>query len=172
MFLCLLDLGFTPNQLKIVCLLDLHFRSRFLCAFYMFGSVRFQFGKQNFDWLVRFGQNSKTLVWSVTTKSMYKSGWNAASLTKLIATHCKRQYQMSRATFKVFSICIKSFYSEDRLYLVRNMHGTFVTSMIKNAMPKRVEQATSREILWWKQGYPVSINSFPCNREKPVTIVG
>ena len=38
-----------------VCLLDLWFRSRFLCAFYMFGSVRFRFGKQNFDWLVRFG---------------------------------------------------------------------------------------------------------------------
>ena len=30
-------------------------RSRFLCAFYMFGSVRFWFGKHNFDWLVRFG---------------------------------------------------------------------------------------------------------------------
>ena len=38
-----------------VCLLDLQFRSRFLCAFYMFGSVRFRFGKQNFDWLVLFG---------------------------------------------------------------------------------------------------------------------
>ena len=30
-------------------------RSRFLCSFYMFGSVRFRFGKQNFDWLVLFG---------------------------------------------------------------------------------------------------------------------
>jgi len=37
-----------------VCLLDLRFRSRFLCGFYMFGSVRFRFGKQNFNWLVLF----------------------------------------------------------------------------------------------------------------------
>ena len=36
-------------------MLDLQFRSRFLCAFYMFGSVRFRFGKQNFNWLVLFG---------------------------------------------------------------------------------------------------------------------
>ena len=36
-------------------MLDLWFRSWFLCAFYMFGSVRFRFGKQNFNWLVLFG---------------------------------------------------------------------------------------------------------------------
>ena len=36
-------------------MLDLQFKPRFLCAFYMFGSVRFRFGKQNFGWLVLFG---------------------------------------------------------------------------------------------------------------------
>ena len=43
------------NLRLFVCLLDIQFMSRFLCAFYMFGSVRFRFGKQNFDWLVLFG---------------------------------------------------------------------------------------------------------------------
>ena len=62
----MLDLSFTPNSLKIVCLLDLQFRSRFLCAFYMFGSVPFWFCKQNFDWMIRFGQNDKTLLRLVT----------------------------------------------------------------------------------------------------------
>ena len=52
-----------------ICLLDLQLRSRFLCTFYMFGSVRFWFGKQNFDWLVLFGSGSKTLLRSVTTLS-------------------------------------------------------------------------------------------------------
>ena len=43
-------------KLKLfVCLVDLKFRSRFLCAFYMFSSVPFPFRKQNFDWLVLFG---------------------------------------------------------------------------------------------------------------------
>ena len=55
LFVCLLDLGFTPNNLFVRLL----FRSRFLCAFYMFGSVRFQFGKQNFDWLVLFCSGRK-----------------------------------------------------------------------------------------------------------------
>jgi hypothetical protein len=36
-------------------LLSLRFRSRFFCDFYIFGSVRFRFGKQNFNWLVLFG---------------------------------------------------------------------------------------------------------------------
>ena len=59
----------SPNKsLKLfVCLLDLQFRSRFLCTCYMFGSVWFRFGKQNLDVLVRFRQNGKTLLWSVTT---------------------------------------------------------------------------------------------------------
>ena len=51
-------------------MLDLQFRSRFLCAFYIFGSVRF---RETEVWLtcsVQFGQNGKTLLWSVTTSSM------------------------------------------------------------------------------------------------------
>ena len=47
-------------------MLDLQFGSRFLCAFYMFGSVPFWFCKQNFDWMIRFGQNDKTLLRLVT----------------------------------------------------------------------------------------------------------
>ena len=62
----MLDLSFTPNSFKIVSLLDLQFRSRFLCTFYMFDSVPFWFGKQNYDWMARFGQNSTTLLRLVT----------------------------------------------------------------------------------------------------------
>ena len=55
LFVCLLDLGFTPNNFKLfVGLLDLQFRSRFLCTFCMLGSVRFWFEKQNLDWFVLF----------------------------------------------------------------------------------------------------------------------
>ena len=43
------------NSKLFVCLLDLWFRTRFLCTFYMFGSVRFRFGKRNFNLLVLFG---------------------------------------------------------------------------------------------------------------------
>ena len=55
-------------QLKIICLFVRSsvqvFRSSFLC----FLHVLFGFGKQNFDWLdLWFGQNGKTLLWSVTT---------------------------------------------------------------------------------------------------------
>ena len=63
----------------LVWLLDLQFRSRFLCAFYMFDSVRFRFGKQNFDWLVRFGLGrmvkhcfGRSLIWRVEIKKYIK----------------------------------------------------------------------------------------------------
>ena len=49
------------NEKLFVCLLDL--QSRFLCTFYMFGSVRFRFGKQNFDWLVLFGSGRTVKYW-------------------------------------------------------------------------------------------------------------
>ena len=65
---------------------DLQFRSRFLCAFYMFGSVRFWFGKQNFDWLALFGSGSRvqhcfgrSLVYMFsdpTWKTVYLFCWN------------------------------------------------------------------------------------------------
>jgi len=51
------------HWLKIVCLLDLWFRSRFLSAFQMFGSVRFRFGKLNFNWLVQFGSGRTLKHW-------------------------------------------------------------------------------------------------------------
>ena len=56
-------------QLKIVCLLDLQFGSRFLCPFYMSGSVRFQFGKQNFCSV--WAERQNTLLWSVTNVHTY-----------------------------------------------------------------------------------------------------
>ena len=60
-----LELNYHINLRLIVCLLDLQFRSRFLSAFYMFRSVRFSFGKQNFDWQL-FGSGRTVKHWSVS----------------------------------------------------------------------------------------------------------
>ena len=69
-----------------VYLLDLQFRYRFLCAFYMFGSVWFWFGKQNFDCLALFGSGrrvqhcfGRSLVYMFsdpTRKTVYLFCWN------------------------------------------------------------------------------------------------
>ena len=49
----------------------------------------------------------KRYTYAQYPKYFGQSGWNAAVLTKLIAQQCIWQYQMSRATFKVFSTCIR-----------------------------------------------------------------
>ena len=86
------------NLKLFVCLLDLWFRSRFLWAFYMFGSVRFRFGKQNFHWLVLFGSGRTvkhcfgwSLIWSYVSYIVWPKpiqSWNSISFV-----HIKRALQ-------------------------------------------------------------------------------
>ena len=72
-----------------ICLLDLKFRFRFLCDFYMFGSVSVRETELWLTCLVRFGQNGKTLLRSVghyylltVFKGLSAAHWSYMSIAK------------------------------------------------------------------------------------------
>ena len=94
-----------------ICLLDLWFRSRFLCAFYMFGSVRFRFGKQNFNWLFLFGSGrtvkhcfGRSLPWII---NLFQRIWPYCDETGLFWLHHSWGLIFSTLEIGLNSLCKK-----------------------------------------------------------------
>ena len=104
LFICLLHL---INSKLFVCLLNIWFRSRFLCAFYMFGSVRFRETELLLTCSVRFGQNGKTLLRSVTTIHRVKNAGNFPKvLKKPLCNDLANAKDQSISDQSIFFLCI------------------------------------------------------------------
>ena len=79
-------------------------------------------------------------------------------LSKALENH---DFSYLEETFRIFKIFDMFYENSKRFY----EDDWYKKTLEYTATLNRVEHGTSREILRWRQGYPVSITVFPCNRK-------